>query len=689
SMSNRLADEQSPYLLQHKDNPVDWYPWSEEAFEKAREEDRPIFLSIGYSTCHWCHVMEHESFEDEEVAALMNEAFVPIKVDREERPDVDGVYMTACQMMTGQGGWPLTVIMTPDKKPFHVATYVPKNSRFGRAGMTDLIPRLKDAWENRREEVMRTADEVVDALQSSASPAEGREGEASHTDPSALERAYRALRNRFDSEHGGFGRAPKFPSPQNLLFLLRYWERSEVDDALRMVEHTLDRMRRGGIYDHLGFGFHRYSTDRRWLLPHFEKMLYDQALLTTAYVEAWQATGRPLFKRTAEEIIEYVLRDMQSDDGVFFSAEDADSEGREGTFYVWTTEDVREVLSAKDAGLFIETFNLSEEGNFEEESTGRRTGENVPHLQEAVKDLEDPERLEGIRRQLFEARERRVRPGRDDKVLTDWNGLTIAALSKASAAFGNDAYAEEAARAAAFLLDRMVDDSGRLLHRYRNGEAAVDGMLADYAYLIWGLIELYEATFDVRYLRRAVELQSTQIDDFWDEETAAFFATAHHAEPLIVRQKELHDGAMPSANAVSTLNMLRLARLTGKTDLEERAAEVIEAASSGLARMPSGFTGLLAALAFAHGPSAEVVIAAGQGDGQARELLREVRRGYRPNQVVHFRTPENEADLVAVAPFTATQTALDGKAAVYVCRDFLCEAPVTDAESLRQVLDAR
>ncbi len=682
-MSNRLADEQSPYLLQHKDNPVDWYPWSDEAFEKAGEEDKPVFLSIGYSTCHWCHVMERESFEDEEVASLMNDAFVSVKVDREERPDVDGVYMTACQMMTGHGGWPLTVIMTPDKKPFHVATYVPKASRFGRIGMVELIPRIADAWTNRREEVLDAAEKVAASLRASSSPASGKE-----PGPDALEEAYLALRQRFDDEHGGFGSAPKFPSPHNLLFLLRHWKRTGTDDALGMVERTLDHMRRGGIYDHVGFGFHRYSTDRRWLLPHFEKMMYDQALLAASYVEAWQATGRPLFRRTANEIFTYALRDMTSPEGAFFSAEDADSEGREGLFYLWTTDQVREILSDEDADYVIDTFNLAEEGNFEDEATGRRTGENVPYLGRAVEEVEDAERFERMRRRLFEARENRIRPGRDDKVLTDWNGLMIAALSKASAAFDAVPYADAARTAAAFLLEAMKDENGRLLHRYRNGEAAVQGMIDDYAYLVWGLIELYEATFEIRFLREARALMDVQIEDFWDEEEGGFFVTAHDAETLIMRQKELHDGALPSANAVSVLNMLRLARLTGNTALEDRAASVFRAAAAGIDRMPAGFAGMLSALQFALGPSAEVVIAQGDDAGKAEELLRVVRAPFHPNHVVLMRPPGGDSDLEEIAPFTAEQSARDGRTAVYVCRDFQCRAPVSDPSELREALEA-
>lgn len=677
-MSNRLGDEKSPYLLQHKDNPVDWYPWSDEAFDRARREDKPIFLSIGYSTCHWCHVMAHESFEDEEVAQLMNETFVSIKVDREERPDIDGVYMTACQMMTGHGGWPLTLIMTPDKRPFHAATYVPKSSRFGRMGMLDLVPRIQDVWENRRPEVLDTASEITQALEKASSAKLKREA----PDETVLRKGYEALKDRFDPTYGGFGSAPKFPSPHNLFFLLRYWHRTGETQALDMVTTTLEHMRLGGVFDHLGYGFHRYSTDRKWLLPHFEKMLYDQALLAMTYTETYQATGRKVFRATAEEIFEYVVRDMRSPEGAFYSAEDADSEGREGKFYVWTVDEIHETLPDELADLVIQVYNLVPEGNFEEESTRERTGENILHLREPVGD--DSDDLARARKLLFEAREERVRPGRDDKVLLDWNGLMIAALSKAAAAFDAPEYAKAAARAAGFVVDRMQVD-GRLQHRFRGGEAAVPALLDDYAFLIWGLIELYEATFETTYLREALRLQEEQIELFWDESEGGFFFTARDAESLIVRQKEFYDGALPSGNAVSLLNLLRLARMTGRADFEERGNAVATSAGDGLSKMPAGFTAMLTGLDFAFGPTSEIVVAGRHDSSQA--LLNVVRESFRPRKVVLLHS--EDSNLADLAPFVADQKPFDGTAAAYVCRNFQCERPVSNPDDLRRSLNER
>ncbi len=693
-MTNRLANEQSPYLLQHKNNPVDWYPWSDEAFQKAHKEDKPIFLSIGYSTCHWCHVMEHESFEDEEVARLMNDAFVSIKVDREERPDVDGVYMTVCQMMTGQGGWPLTILMTPDKRPFHAATYIPKTGRLGRVGMVELVPRIRDVWENRRDEVMAAAGEITQALKRSAVAAAADRTVAEEE----LHAAYEQLEGRYDPEYGGFAEAPKFPSPHNLLFLLRYWHRTGTPKALEMVANTLDHMRLGGLFDHVGFGFHRYSTDRTWLVPHFEKMLYDQALLAMAYTEAYQATTNHAYRQTAEEVFEYVQRDMRSPEGAFYSAEDADSEGREGKFYVWTVDEVRDVLDPDEADLLIDVYGLTTEGNFEDEATRRRTGENILHLPKTLHIVAAERgvdadalhvRLFSAREKLFTRREQRVRPGLDDKVLADWNGLMIAALAKAAAAFDDDALARAARASASFVLNSMRDDAGRLLHRYRSGEAAVNGHLDDYAYVIWGLLELYEADFDPAWLHAAVDLTRLQIEHFWDAEDGGFFFTADDAEELLVRRKEFYDGALPSGNAVSALNLLRLEHITGDAAYGERAEALIRAAGEGVERMPSGFTGLLAAADFGLGPTREIVIAGNQDAPDAEELLRTVRSIYLPNKIVLFRPADDGEAIAEVAPFTASQMPIEGKATAYVCRNYACEAPVTSRAALEEVLTTK
>ncbi len=500
TMSNRLITEKSPYLLQHAHNPVDWYPWGEEAFEKARREDKPVFLSIGYSTCHWCHVMERESFEDADVAALLNEHFVSIKVDREERPDIDGVYMTVCQMLTGSGGWPLTVIMTPDKKPFYAGTYFPKQSMSGRPGMMDMLPQLAEAWKSRREELLKSADEITSVLgrSSAMTPGDG---------PGATEvkAAFGLLERSFDDRHGGFGQAPKFPTPHQLLLCLRHWKRSGDARALEMVEKTLQAMRRGGVYDHLGFGFHRYSTDERWFAPHFEKMLYDQAMIALALIETHQATGKIEYRQVAEEIFTYVIRDMTSAEGAFYSAEDADSEGVEGKFYLWTAEEIRTRLPEAEAKLVIDLFNVKDGGNFEDGGHGA----NILHLtgsmeQNAARLGLDEEKLrkklEPSLITLFDAREKRVHPYKDDKVLTDWNGLMIAALARAARVIDEPGCLAAAEKAIRFNREKMRTKNGRLLHRYRDGSAGIDGGIDDYAFFIWGLIELYESSFDSAYL---------------------------------------------------------------------------------------------------------------------------------------------------------------------------------------------
>ena len=691
---NRLLSEKSPYLLQHAHNPVDWYPWGEEAFERARKENKPIFLSIGYSTCHWCHVMERECFEDPLVAGLMNNAFISIKVDREERPDIDKLYMTVCQMMTGSGGWPLTIIMTPDKKPFFAGTYIPKESRFGRDGMTSLIPAVEEAWEKRIGEVLSSADHIISVVQRQAT-----NEPPGVLAPSALSGAYEQLSGRFDERYGGFGTAPKFPTPHNLLFLLRYWKRSGEPLALDMTHKTLTAMRQGGIYDHIGFGFHRYSTDERWLVPHFEKMLYDQALLTMAYTEAFQATGNKEFEQTAREIIAYVLRDMTSDQGGFYSAEDADSEGEEGKFYIWSREEVESLLPADDARLFLKIFNACTGGNFRDEATGRKAAANILHLtttlSSAAAELSMPEEqlraaIEAARRRLFPAREMRAHPFKDDKILTDWNGLMIAALARASQALDDPAYARPAQQAADFILGSLRLPNGRLLHRYRAAEAAVPANLDDYAFFICGLIDLYEATFEARYLQAAIMLNRDLLEHFWDETgEGGFFFSADDGEALLLRQKELYDGALPSGNSVALHNLLRLARMTANADFEKKAARMGRAFASVVLQHPSAATHFLTAFDFALGPSCEVVIAGSLRQTETRQFLKKLREPFLPNKVVLLRTVDDEErSLAGIAPYTEHMAPIKGKPAAYVCSNFACSSPTTDAGEMLCILQA-
>jgi len=686
---NRLAREKSPYLLQHAGNPVDWYPWGEEAFAKARAEDKPIFLSIGYATCHWCHVMEHESFEDPAVAGLMNEAFVCIKVDREERPDIDGIYMTVCQMMTGSGGWPLTVIMTPDRKPFFAGTYFPKESRFGRIGMLDLVPRLQDAWKSQRADILASAGRIVDGLREATLPRPGKS-----LDEVALGAAYLQLADRFDPQHGGFGHSPKFPGPHDLLFLLRHWKRTGDGQALHMVERTLQAMRRGGIWDHVGLGFHRYSTDREWLLPHFEKMLYDQALIAMACTEAWQATGKPEYETTAREIFTYVLRDMTDPKGGFYTAEDADSEGEEGKFYVWTVEELQQVLGEKEAAFTASVYGVEPGGNYTDEASRRRTGANILHLPKPIEELaadtgttsdDVRNRLDAARRKLFEVREKRVHPLKDDKILVDWNGLMIAALAKAARAFDEPAYEDAAQRCARFLLVHMRREDGRLLHRWRSGEAGIHGHLDDYAFLVWGLIELYETTFDAQWLTAAAELNAVQLEDFLDEDAGGFFFTADNSEDLIARQKEIYDGAVPSGNSVAMLNMLRLSRLTGDPALEAQAARLARSVSSSVAQAPAAYAMLMCAVDFAVGPSFEIVIAGAPDAPDTGTFLTALRQRFLPNKVVLLRPAGPGAD-EDLPDYVKDYGPVDGKAAAYVCRTFECQRPVTDAAQMLELL---
>ncbi len=695
---NRLIDEKSPYLLQHAYNPVDWYPWGEEAFAKAEAEDKPIFLSIGYSTCHWCHVMERESFEDETVAALMNDAFVSVKVDREERPDIDGIYMNAAHVTGSRGGWPLTVLMTPDQKPFFVATYIPKESRFQRVGMVELIPQVELAWQTQRTEILAYANEVVSVLQSAES---GQANGFTNIGPpemmgtETLGEAYTQLNQRFDPVYGGFGTSPKFPSPHNLLFLLRYWQRTGDEQALTMVETTLRMMRQGGVYDQIGFGFHRYSTDQRWKLPHFEKMLYDQAMLSMAYTETYQATDDEFYQDIAREILTYVLRDMTDPRGGFYSAEDADSEGEEGIFYFWTTEELRELLPADDANLVIALAAMTEEGNFLEEATGQPIGENVIYWEQPPAETaaqlglsmdELDERLEIIRQQLFDVREARIHPHKDDKILTDWNGLMIAAFAKAGRAFNEPSYTEAAVQSADFILATMRDENGRLLHRYRDGEAAILANADDYAFLTWGLLELYEATFNLTYLEAAIDLTEELNTHFWDESVGGYYFTPDDGETLITRQKQIYDGAIPSGNSIAMLNLLRIGRITADADYEAQAAQVAQAFRDQISAGPVSHTALMSALEFGVGPSYEVIIVGEEGAEDTEAMLAALRDEYVPNKVVLLRGVAEDGPLVQLADYTKYYYLIDDQATAYVCQNYVCEFPTTDPEKMVTLL---
>jgi hypothetical protein len=682
-MRNRLAGEKSPYLLQHADNPVDWYPWGEEAFRRARNENKPVFLSVGYATCHWCHVMAHESFEDPEVAEILNRHFVSVKVDREERPDVDGVYMAICQAMTGSGGWPLTVFMTPGGEPFFAGTYFPRTGRLGMPGFVEILNEVARRWHNEHERVLVHAGKVAEAVRSRL---QGRGESRGSLTLETLDEAYRQLLSAFDRTWGGFGSAPKFPTPHNLTFLLRYQHRSGEAEALRMVSQTLNAMRNGGIFDQIGYGFHRYSVDERWRVPHFEKMLYDQALLAMAAVEAHQTSGEALFARIAREIFTYVLRDMTDEGGGFYSAEDADSEGREGRFYVWTPEQVREVLGEDRAALFCDFYGITPEGNFED-------GFSIPHVRMPLERFAarvgmEPGILAGelevSRRELFEARKRREHPLKDDKILTSWNGLMIAALAKGYQAFGDETHLRAAERSAEFVLETLAEPDGRLHRRYREGHVARGGYLDDYTFLVWGLLELYEASFELRYLEAAARIHERTMELFWDQRDGGFFLTPSDGERLIARGKEIYDGALPSGNSVGVLNLLRLARMTGRTDWEESAEQAFRYFSGTVAGFPMAYTQFLNALDFAFGPSREIVLVGERNDSLLRAGVQEIHRSFLPRKVVMLKEPSDRG-LAAVAPHLEGITSMD-EPAVYVCEGYSCQKPLRSLHDLRLAL---
>jgi uncharacterized protein YyaL (SSP411 family) len=685
--TNSLINEKSPYLLQHAHNPVNWFPWGDEAFKKAMAEDKPIFLSIGYSTCHWCHVMEKESFEDTETATLINDAFIAIKVDREERPDIDGIYMSVCQMVTGSGGWPLTIIMTSDRKPFFVGTYFPKNDRFGKSGLLSIIPKIMDLWKNRRKELLDSSEEITLAVKATSKTNSGNQ-----SGEEILHLAAGNFKKRYDPEYGGFGNTPKFPTPHNLTFLLRYWKRYNDNSALGMVENTLIKMRLGGIYDQIGYGFHRYSTDRQWLVPHFEKMLYDQALLVPVYLEAYQATNKKLFLETAEEILSYVMREMTSPSGGFYSAEDADSEGEEGKFYLWTEDEITSILN-EDPDLALNLFNIKKEGNWTDPMSADKIRSNIlfltQTLDETAVDLKYPpeilkERFIKIRELLFEHRKQRIHPFKDDKILTDWNSLMITAFSKAAQVTGNEVYISFARTGADFISEYLTDKSGKLLHRYRDGDSSISGNIDDYAFYIQALLDLYETIFSIDNLDEAKYMIDLAIHDFWDAETGGFFFSSKDSTDLIVNQKEIYDGAIPSGNSIMILNLLRMSKITADTDYEEKAMMINRAFSSLISKSPSAFSQALIGYDFAFGPSFEIVISSNENDHYAQMMVKEIRKYYLPAKIVLLKTGSN--NLQNIAPYVSGQNPVNGETAIYLCKNFSCDYPITDYKKIGKVL---
>jgi uncharacterized protein len=676
---NRLINEKSPYLLQHAYNPVDWYPWCDEAFERAKIEDKPIFLSIGYSTCHWCHVMEKESFEDEEVAKILNENFIPIKVDREERPDIDTVYMTICQAMTGHGGWPLTIIMTPDKKPFFAGTYIPKHSRYGRIGLIELLQKVVEIWKENKDKVISLAEQITNEIKEAIEKVE----KGNIIDETIFTLAYKELEENFDPEYGGFGEAPKFPTPHNLMFLLRYWKRTGNAKAIDMVEQTLKGMWLGGIYDQIGFGFHRYSTDRKWLVPHFEKMLYDQALISLACIETYQATGKEKYAVLCSEVFSYVIDNLTNTDGGFFSAEDADSEGEEGKFYLWEYSELEKILNQSELNFVIENFNIRKDGNYIDELKRSRTGKNIFHLSS---ELEGEKRKiwEGIRLKLLQHRNNRIRPLKDDKILTDWNGLTISSLAKGYLTFGVEDYIKIAEKSANFILKNMLTNDGKLLHRFRDGEAKINGHLDDYAFLAWGLIELYEATFKTNYLKKAIELTNKMIELFWDENNGGFFLSEN--EDVLFKQKEIYDGAIPSGNSVALLVLIKLSKITGQSDLNELTFKLVETFSGPVSKHPSAYTFFLSAFDFLIGPSFEIIIV-GKSSDDISKIQKLLNSKFIPNKILLYKPTDREDEINLIAPFLTHYKEIDGKTTIYICTNYECKQPVTSVEEMMRLID--
>ncbi len=679
---NRLVFEQSPYLLQHAANPVDWFPWSDEAFAKARKENKPVFLSIGYATCHWCHVMAKESFEDDEVASLLNNDFIAIKVDREERPDIDQIYMTACQMMTGSGGWPLTCFLTPDGDVFYAATYFPKHGIYGRPGMMELLPGIAHTYKSKHGEVLRSAQEIRASLQ-----ADGSHGSTVVPGESTALQAFGMFKDNFDETHGGFSSAPKFPVPHQLFFLLRYYKRTGDTEALEMAEKTLQAMAMGGIYDHVGFGFHRYSTDREWLLPHFEKMLYDQALLLQAFSEAAAETGSSFFKSKSDEIIEYLKYRLEHGSGGFYSAEDADSEGVEGKFYLWHLDELQELLEEKDLQWFTEAFNILEKGNFIDEGTGRMTGVNIPHLTHILSDEGNKIKEAGqshlnqwkkIREKLFASREQRVHPLLDDKILTDWNGLIIASLAGASRLLGNEEALQMSEKAFAFICKNLMNAKGELMKRYRSGKAGLPAHLDDYAFMIRGALELHQATLDLEYLLQALKWIEIVHEKFSDPRGGGFFFTESGTK-LAVRRKEAYDGALPSGNSVMAYNLAHLYHLTGNHSFKKSFDDIAAFFGSSISRHPTGYSYFLSALEIMMGPVVNLVFS---GFPVGSDILKSLRGKYLPFIICLAIEKGRKEECADIAPFTSEFN--DEDETLYCCSNFTCQLPVRGSEKIKE-----
>ena len=683
---NRLINEKSPYLLQHAYNPVSWYPWGEDAFSKATEDDKPIFLSIGYSTCHWCHVMAHESFEDEEVADYMNRYFIAIKVDKEERPDVDSIYMSVCQKLNGNGGWPLTIFMLPNQKPFFAGTYFPKRSRNQMPGLMNLLEAVKEKWETSREEILQSSESITNALKKETM----QKNSPDNFTKELPRQVTSSFLNNFDKEYGGFGMAPKFPSPHNLMYLLRVAYYDQDQEALEMVEKTLDSMYQGGIFDHIGYGFSRYSTDQKWLVPHFEKMLYDNGLLIITYLEAYQITKKTHYKQIAEMTMEYVLRELTSEQGGFYCAQDADSEGVEGKYYVFTPDEIIGVLGQEDGKYFNEYFDITSKGNFE--------GENIPnriHAQKEEHPIEsqqvngaahnlENERITQFRKIIYEYRLHRTKLHKDDKILTSWNGIMIVAFAKAYQILQDDQYLQAAQRADQFLQDKLCKED-RLFVHYRDGDSIGIGHIDDYAFYIWALISLYEATLDLDYLERAIKYTKVLIEQFFDNKQGGFYLYAEDAEALIHRPKEIYDGAIPSGNSVAAYVLLKLADLTGDVELNLIAEKQMNFIARSITDYPSGHCFAMMAVMLELYPTKELVCVV-QDKAQMKEVQNLLSKHFLPNITILVKLSENQEQLEKFAEFTKEYEMKDDRTTFYLCENRVCMAPFHDIEEMERLL---
>jgi len=669
--TNQLINETSPYLLQHAHNPVNWYPWGEEALGLAIKLDKPIFLSIGYSACHWCHVMEQESFENEAIAQILSDNFISIKVDREERPDIDEIYMTAVQLITGSGGWPLSVWLTPNLEPFFGGTYFPPDDRWGRTGFRKILLQIAQIWQQRRGEILKSANQLTNSINqiNMIQPVD------TQLDQSPWKSAFKSANQRFDERHGGFGSAPKFPMAMELSFLMRYYFHAGEKRALAMVEKSLQEMAAGGIYDHLGGGFHRYSTDERWLVPHFEKMLYDNALLVVTYLEAFQITHQSGYAEVAKNTLDYVLREMTSSEGGFFSSQDADSEGEEGKFYVWQKEEIENILGKENSKIFCDIYDISQQGNWE--------GKNILRLRRSLEGAakeyglplsELKDRLAKSRQKLFEARSQQIPPGTDDKILTDWNGLMISAFCKGYQILDDQKYLTAAQKAVDFLLEKLYID-GRILKTYRNGKSHLNGYLSDYAFLVAALIDLYESNFDWKYLNKAIEINELMLQKFWDEQLGGFFFAPNDHERLIVRTRNAYDNAIPSGNSVAVHVLLKLSQFTGNLKLKDKAEQTLKLFTSQMQHSPSGFAVLLSSLDYFWGKPKEIVIAGDRKSNASLALIHAAQQNYLPNKILAYADPELKDNKGLDLPVIEGKISDDGQAKMFVCENYACQQP--------------